>query len=155
MLSDDAEARLRALLSEAGVDISAPTAQDVERTWAVMRSFTAEDVEDVPPREDDGDSLLAQYGVFPLGGPPLFELDMTRVLRFVDEEGEHDHLCHLQCTFAFEPDDALRTVGSGNLSSFGLEAGDFFAQALALPGFRAVRELAIRPLRLEIIYTEV
>src|SRR4051812_44417166 len=101
MQSDDALDRLHTLLDEAGVNRGAPTAEDVGRTWAVMRRFAAEPVEDCEPREEDGDGILAQYGVFGWGEGPHFELDMTRQFCFADEDGEYDHMSQLMCTFRF------------------------------------------------------
>jgi hypothetical protein len=47
LTSDEAIDRLRELLAQAGVDNDNPTADDVERTWEVMRHFSAEPVQDV------------------------------------------------------------------------------------------------------------
>jgi hypothetical protein len=153
MQSDEAKDRLRTLLVTAGVDLDAPRQEDVGRTWAVMRVFFAEVVEDAAPREEDGDGLLAQYGIYDFSGQPLYELDMTRQFSFNDEEGEYDHMSQLQCTFEFEPSEELRAVPDANLWSW--DAGDFFAEALAMPGFGIVEELKLTPRRLVIDYSEV
>lgn len=155
MLSDDALGRLRALLRDAGVNSDSPSADDVQRTWEVIRSFAAEPVEDAEPRDQDGDGILAQYGTYDWGDGEHFELDMTRQFTFADEDGEYSHMAQLQCTFEFVPNDELRALGDDNLWSFDLTLDEFFERALALPGFRGVRELALRPLRLVVEYSDV
>jgi hypothetical protein len=132
MKSDEAEGRLLALLAAAGIDPERPAREDVARTWEVMRAFYAEAVD---------------------GGEPLYELDITRQLSFEDEDGEYDHMAQLQCTFAFSPTDALRAIPPANLWSW--DAEDFFTEALALPGFRAVEELGLTPTRLVVEYSDV
>jgi hypothetical protein len=155
MLSDDAPARLRTLLRDAGINLDNPTASDVERTWEVMQDFAAEPVEDAEPREQDGDGILAQYGTYDWGDGEHFELDMTRQFSFTDEDGEYSHMAQLHCTFEFEPTDALRALGDANLWSFDLALEEFFERALAMPGFRGIRDLDVAPLRLVVDYSDV
>lgn len=153
MLSEEAEDRLRELLTQAGVNLSAPTADDVERTWDVIVRFAREGAEDVPSEPGDyDDGILAQYGVYDWGDGESYELDMTRQFSFY-EDGEYDHMAQLQCTFHFEPTAALRAAGEKNLWSFDSDLDAFFAEARALPGFIAVRGLT--PTRLEVSYSEV
>ena len=154
MRSEDALNRLRELLREAGVSLTNPTADDVQRTWEVMRRFAEEPVEDAAPREEDGDGILAQYGIYRTMGPD-FQLDMTRQFSFEDEDGEYSHMSQLECTFEFAAVEALRAIGNADLWSFGLALDAFFEQALAMPGFRVVRELGLDPLRLVIDYSEI
>ena len=149
MLSDEAADRLRELLREAGVDLDAPTADDVERSWDVMQRFAREGAEDVPAEPGDyDDGILAQYGLW----EGTFELDMTRQFSFY-EDGEYDHMAQLSCTFHFAPTDRLRALRDENLWSFDLDLDEFFVHARALPGFDAVRGLT--PLRLDIAYSDV
>jgi hypothetical protein len=155
MRSRDVEKRLRSLLHDAGVDVDRPAAEDVERTWAVMRTFAAEPVEDAEPPEQDGDGMLAQYGTYEWGRGEHFELDMTRQLSFTDRDGEYDHMTQLHCSFAFVPTDELRALGADDLWSFGLPLDDFFARALALPGFAHVSAQRLAPTALEIGYSQV
>ena len=152
MTSDQAENRLTELLSEAGVDIARPTAEDVEKTWAVMRRFADEPVEDCQPREEEGDGLLAQYGSY---GQSIFQLDMTRQFTFADEAGEYDHMAQLNCTFLFDASDELVAAGEDSVWSFDLTMEEFFETALALPGFRAVRDSGQPPRELAIVYSDV
>jgi hypothetical protein len=155
MRTDDAEARLRELLADAGIDPEAPTASDVETVWDVIRHFAQEPAEDAAPREEHGDGILAQYGVYAWDSAPHFELDMTRQFTLLDEHGEYDHMTQLQCTFQFEVTDDLRAIGEENLWSFDLDRNEFFARARDLPGFRHVRETRLKPLRLVIVYDEL
>ena len=155
MLSSEAARRLRTMLRQAGVRRRRLRAVDVELTWHVMRQFADEPVADAAAREDDGDAILAQYGTYDWGRGEHFELDMTRQFSFVEEDGEYSHMTQLHCTFRYKPEEQLRALGDGNLWSFGVPLDDFFAQALALPGFHAVREADITPVRLVIDYGEV
>ena len=66
MRNEEAESRLRARLIAAGVDIEAPKARDVQRTWRVMREFASEPVDDALPHEDT-DGILAQFGTYDWG----------------------------------------------------------------------------------------
>ena len=164
MRSDDARERLRALLREAGVrlddpiedygvSLDHPTADDVQRTWEVLRRFAEEPVEDAAPREDGGDLLLAQYGIY--GSGRDFELDVTRQFSFHDEDGEYSHMSQLSCRFKFAVLEELRTIESANLWSFVLTPHDFFEEALAMPGFRIVREMRLDALCLVLSYSQV
>lgn len=153
MRSDEALDRFRALLADAGINPDRPTTEDVRRTWEVMRRFFAEDVDDAAPRDQNGDGLLAQYGIYAFGGPPLYQLDMSRQFSFDDENGEYDHMSQLQCTFEFDPTDELRAVEPATLWSW--DSSDFFAEALAMAGFRIVDELKLIPRRLRIEYSDL
>jgi hypothetical protein len=157
----EAEGRLRELLVAAGVKAAAPprrlrrehapTREDLARTWSVYQQFAAEPVEDAEPREEDGDGILAQYGVYDWGQGEWYELDLTRQFTFADEDGEYSHMAQLQCTFRFAPTPELEAITPQNLWSFEMSLDDFFAQALAMPGFRVDSE----PVALVISYGDV
>jgi hypothetical protein len=149
--SDEAEGRLRERLVAAGVDADAPSRADLARTWDVWRRFAAEPVEDADPREEDGDGVLAQYGVYDWGEGERYELDLTRQFSFSDEDGEYSHMAQLSCTFRFAPTPELQALTAASLWSFGMAVDDFFAQALAMPGFRVDAD----PVALEIAYSDV
>jgi hypothetical protein len=55
------------LLADAGVRVESPTADDGDRTWAVVQRFAGESVADAAPAELNGDGLLAQCGVYDSG----------------------------------------------------------------------------------------
>lgn len=132
-----------------------PSALDVERTWGVWRRFAAEDVEDAAPRDIDGDMFLAQYGIYSSSaGGKAFQLDMTRQFTFYDEDDEYDHMSQMNCTFEYAVTDDLRALGESNLWS-GADLDAFFDRALALPGFRGVREAGAVPERLVVDYSEI
>ena len=78
------EARLRKLLSEAGVDLERPRAADVATTWDVWERFAA------------GKKLRARWGTH---GGRLFEVSLSSG--------------RVGCTFAFEPAQGLRPVEDG------------------------------------------
>ena len=110
MTSDEAIGRLRRMLEAAGVSEQRPSIADVELTWQVMRPFAAELVDDAEPADQDGDGILAQYGVYDWGDGEHFDLGMTRQFSFSDEDGEYDHMSQLNCTFHFAPTDELRAI---------------------------------------------
>lgn len=151
MLSGDAEGRLRELLTGAGVALDAPSAEDVERAWTVMRAFADEHVEDVGP-DKDCDGVLAEFGTWDWGQGEHFSVGLTRQFVFYDGD-EYDHMAQLHCTFEYEPTAELQALGSGELWSFDMTLDAFFAQALAMEGFGAVRGL--KPRRLELSYGDV
>ena len=151
MQSDDALARLTEMLNAAGVNMTQPGADDVEKTWAVFRRFAEEQVDDCDPRERDGDGILAQYGAWM--GP--FDLDMTRQFSFSDADGEYDHMAQLHCTFRFESTEALSAAGMATEWSFGRDLAEFFDMVLELPGFRALRDAAAVPISLDLGYSDV
>jgi hypothetical protein len=153
--SDEAIDRLRQLLAVAGVDLVQPASADVSRAWDVMRQFAREPVEDAQPSEDDGDGILAQYGIDERDGSPVFMLDMTRQFTFADEHGEYSHMTQLFCEFQFAVTDELRALGEDDLWSFQRPLDEFFDEALDMPGFRGVRELEVAPLRLSIGYGQI
>jgi hypothetical protein len=159
MRNRDAEPRLRELLIRAGVNVEAPTAQDVERTWQVFQEFAVEPVDDALPPPADGDGILAQFGIYDWGEGAHFELDMTRQIIVADDEydGDDDQglMTQLQCTFRFEVRPELERVGSGDLWSFDLALPEFFDQALAMQGFRAIEALAPEPVALVLTHEVV
>ena len=83
MLSrDEVESRFRALLTREGVGVEQPTTASVERAWAAMRRFGAEQVEDANPPEGDG--VTAGFGVHEgPGGDVYFELDVDAAARLL------------------------------------------------------------------------
>ncbi|SNT29748.1 hypothetical protein SAMN05421812_104328 [Asanoa hainanensis] len=97
--------------------------------------------------EDDGDGILAQFGTFAFDGLREFSADLTR--QFIDA-GDEDAVWQLSCTFHWSARAETEALGSGQLWSFGRSLDDFFAEALALPGWawalagvRAPRQLTI------------
>jgi hypothetical protein len=152
MKSGEARARLESLLRDARVDLERPSADDVGLTWRVFAQFAAEPVEDC---EQDGDLLLAQFGTCAWDDAEDFELDLTRQFSFVDASGEYDHMAQLNCTFVFEATDELHGAGSGSVWSGSKPLAEFFAEALALPGFALVDQRRLAPARLHISYSDV
>jgi hypothetical protein len=154
MTSDESLERLLALLAQAGVDLEQPTAADVARTWAVMRAFAAEPVDDAEPAAEDGDGILAQYGVYEWEQRgEHFELDMTRQFTARGSGA----VTQLHCTFRYASSVELRGFGEASMWSFGMELDDFFDEALRMPGFAAVHglDLDLVPVRLDVEYEAV
>jgi hypothetical protein len=154
MTSNQAATRLVELLKDAGVDFDRPRSTDVHRAWEAMRRFAAEPVDDVSSLEDS-DGLLAQYGTYDWGEGEHFELDMVRQFAFDDDGGQYSHMTQLHCTFLFRPTHDVRALGADNLWSFGLTRDEFFARALALPGFRGIADTEEVPLALVVEYGEI
>lgn len=121
----------------------------------MFQQFSAEPLEDCEPAEQDGDLVLAQFGTYDCGEEERFELDLTRQFSFVDASGEYDHMAQLNCTFVFEPTHELREVGSGSVWSGNKPMGEFFREALALPGFSLVHERRLAPIRLHLSYSDI
>jgi hypothetical protein len=78
-------------------------------------------VADALPLEEDGDMLLFQWGTYDWGQGESFEINLTRQIIFpADEEdnisGDDDpEIWQLRLTYYFSPQDALRSLGEGNL----------------------------------------
>jgi hypothetical protein len=121
-----------------------------------MREFASEPVDDALSDEDT-DGILAQFGTYDWGDGPHFELGMTRQIIVADEDDDDEQglMTQLECTFRFAVQPDLREAGSGDLWSFDLPLSEFFDQALALPGFRAVQALAPEPVALVLRHEEV
>jgi hypothetical protein len=154
MTSNQAATRLVEMLKDAGVDYDRPRSTDVHRAWETMHRFAAEPVDDVSPA-NDSDGLLAQYGTHDWGEGEHFELDMTRQFAFDDDDGQYSHMSQLHCTCLFRPTDDLRALDADNVWSFGLTRDEFFARALALPGFRRIADTEAVPLALVVEYGEI
>jgi hypothetical protein len=105
---------------------------DVLATVEVFRRFAAVPVDDAAAREEDGDGVLAQSGTFNFDGVREFWADLTRQFIKADDE---DVMWQLRCTLRWIPSAETEALGSGVLWSFGRPLDDFFAEALALPGW--------------------
>ena len=147
----DVEARFRALLVEAGIDLERPTSAAVERAWEVMWRFGAEPIEGAVPPEGDG--VSAGYGLHELPtGEVYFELTMTRQLTFYDDDA-YQAMTHLYCSFQYLPTPELRRIGAGE-TGFEEALDADWDGTMGLRGYRAVRELGAQPVALAIEFTE-
>jgi hypothetical protein len=158
---DEAEGRLRDLLSAAGVTgardssydrIQPATKRDVVNAWSAFRQFAAEPVTGIDP-DPEGDGILAEYIVVDWfqGQGEHFVQSLTRQFAFVDEDGEYSHMAQLHCEFLYIPTPEARAAGERNLWSFGRSLDEFFDKALALPGFQYEAE----PVGLKVWYSDV
>jgi hypothetical protein len=147
----DAEAKLKAMLQEAGVDLAAP---DPLRTWGTFKQFAAIPVEGVDP--DGGDMFLFQWGTSDWydGKGERFEIDFLRQFSINAPGGEYDHMEQLHCTFFFAPSDELRAFDSGDEWIVGdLDSG--FATVEAFPVFGVLQRPPARPAEVRIEQEQV
>jgi hypothetical protein len=79
-----------------------------------------------------GDGVLAQFEVFDCDGVPEFWADAT--WQFIEADDE-DVMWQRPCTYRRDPSAETEALGSGDPKSFGMPFDDFFAEALALPGW--------------------
>lgn len=144
--------RFLAMVADAGVDPAEVTAADVRTVVDVFRVFAMIAVDDAAPVAEDGDGVLAQFGTFSFRGSQEFSTDLNR--QFIeprDEPRDGDaQLGQLGCTFHWEPNPHTKELGSGKLWSFGKGLDDFFAEAMALPGWAWALTAPTAPKDLEI-----
>lgn len=131
MLISEAKSLLTSMLDHAGVR-PGKAGGAVLATGEVFRRFAAVPVDDAAPSDDDGDGVLAQFGTFDFCGVPEFSADLTRQFIKADDEGV---MWQLRCAFHWTPSAETEALGSGDLWSFGIPLDDFFAEAVALPGW--------------------
>jgi hypothetical protein len=105
---------------------------DVLATVEVYRQCAAVPVDDAAASDNDGDGILAQFGTVDFHGMPEFSVDLTR--QFIEADDE-DAMWQLRCTFHWTPSAETEALGSGYLWSFDMPLDDFFAAAVALPGW--------------------
>lgn len=141
------------MLHSAGVNPSAVTATDVRRVVEVFRQFVALPVDEMAPPEEDGDGVLAQFGTFDFRGQTEFSADLTRQL--IDAGDEDAPMWQLSCTLHWAPSADTELLGSGRLWSFGKTLDEFFAEAVALPGWAWALDGSQAPRDLKITLAEV
>ena len=133
MLIAEAETRLMAMLTDAGVTSGVATAADVPTIIEVYRHFAAIPVDDAAPAEEDGDAVLAQFGTHDFRGASEFAVDLTRQM-VAAREGSP--IWQLACTLYWQTDSVTSALASGELWSFGMTPDEFFTEAAALPGWK-------------------
>lgn len=132
MLISEATSLLTSMLNDAGVRPGQAGGADVLATFEVFRRFAAVPVDNAASPDDDGDGVLAEFGTFDCYGTPEFSAGLTR--QFIEADDE-DMMWQLRCAFHWTPGAVTEALGSGNLWSFGMPLDDFFAEAVALPGW--------------------
>ncbi|GAA2560661.1 hypothetical protein GCM10010435_35200 [Winogradskya consettensis] len=145
----ETEAFLMSMLGDAGVDPSRVTAAEVRATVEVFRAFAVLPVEGAALSEEDGDGVLAQCGRDERG----FSADLTR--QFIEAGGGDFRTWQLSCSFRWGAGAGAEMVAPGHLWSFGRDFGEFFADAMALPGWAWALEGRETPRELTIALTEV
>ena len=145
------------MLGQAGVNLDQPAAADVQRAWEVMRVFATQQVEDETLAVGAGDDyVLAEYGTYDWnqGAGEHFEVGLSRVFTFSDLHGEFSHAARLNLQALFRPTDELRAVAADSLPSYSLpDLSAFFARALAMRGFVAIRETS--PVKLIVDWSDI
>jgi hypothetical protein len=132
VLISEAKPLLTSMLDGVGVRPGTAAAVNVLTMVQVFQRFAAMPVDDAASPEHDGDGVLAQFGTFTFDGGPEFSADLTR--QFIEADDEYA-MWQLRCTFRWTPSAETEALGSGDLWSFGMPLDDFFAEALALPGW--------------------
>ena len=153
MLILETKTLLMSMLDLAGVIPATVTAADVRPTVEVFRRFAALPVDGVAPADDDGDGVLAQFGTFGFRGRPEFSADLTR--QWAGAADEAASTWQLSCTFHWAPDAGTEALAAGHLWDFGKSPSDFFAEAMALPGWAWALKGAVAPADLAITLTEI
>ena len=124
--------RLLTMIAERGVTPESATAEDIRTVADTFRCFAAIPVAGAAPPEDDGDGVLAQFGTYAFRGSREFSVDLTRQLT---EVGEDAPMWQVSCSFQWAASAETDALMSGEMWSFGMSSEDFFAQAMALPGW--------------------
>jgi hypothetical protein len=161
---DGAEARLRDMLCQAGVEgaresdwehLRPATAADVAKAWQIFTRFAEEPVEGVDP---EGGDVGASYGAFNWrqGRGEQFQLGIARGYVFLDEDGEYSHSAMLHLEFFYTPTPALLALGNGSVGAdaVGADLGPldgFLAELLATPAFQIEAE----PIGMRVWYSDI
>jgi hypothetical protein len=103
--------------------------------------------------DPEGDGILAEYLVVDWyqGQGEHFQQSLTRQFAFLVEDGEYSHMAQLHCEFLYAPTREAHAVGEMVLWSFGRLLDEFFAEALASPGFQFVAD----PVGIKVWYSDV
>ena len=133
MLISEALPLLVSMLDDAGVNRSMVNAIDVLTIVKVFQRFAALPLDGAASPEVDGDGVLAQFGTFDSRGKRWFSTDLTR--QFVEAGDEDMPMWQLSCTIYWDPNAETEALASGHSWSFGKTLGEFFAEAVALPGW--------------------
>jgi hypothetical protein len=141
------------MLAEAGIAPVAVTGAHVRGTVEAFHRFAALPVDGVAPPEEDGDGVLAQFGMFAFRGQREFTVDLTRQLIGVGDEDTP--MWHLSCAFYYPFSAETELLGSGSLWSFGKTLDEFFADAVELPGWAWALRGSETPTGLAITLAEV
>lgn len=103
----DAESPFRRLSTQAIETL--PPAQ----SFALMLDFyETVRAQDAAPPAEDGDMLLFQWGIHDWGNGEQFELNLSRQIIYPD--GDDQDIYQLGLSYFFQPDNALKALGSGN-----------------------------------------
>ena len=132
---DQAEERLRTLLSNAELDLER---LEPASTWKVFKAFAAEPIEGVGPNHED-DMCLFEAGVYDWydGKGSRFNWSLCRQFSFYDAGGEYDHMEQLRCALYFAPTSELEQLQCDGLWS-GPDLAQWIAEVEGQAAFEAV-----------------
>jgi len=156
MLIAESEGKFRTLIASRGKD---PASLSPDEALALAFEFfevvRADDAL-LLGKQDMGDALLFQWGIYPAFegfNDEYFYLDLTR--QFISQaEADDDAIFQLMCTFKYCPSDQLKELGSGNRWCDALDALPIFKQfAFSHPALIALR--GCKPTKVEIVFTGV
>jgi hypothetical protein len=152
--------RFLAQLVAAGVDVDAPSTQDVSTAWKTMRVFAAQTVEGSQRLGEAGDWVPVHFGEpgwhahYSNTRRGEFQLDITR--QFIwHKHFEHQAMSRLKCSVYFASRQELGAVGGAVMWSFDRPEEDFFEATLASDGFSIVSDLELRPTRVGIEHSDL
>lgn len=95
--------------------------------------FAAVPATDTAPADEDGDGVLAQFGMADHAGGTAFMVDLTR--QFIEASEEDPAMWQVSCTFFWPGSAATAALGGGSLWSFDMLLDEFPATTAALPGW--------------------
>jgi hypothetical protein len=137
----DADARLREMLTAAGVELQSATSAVTARTvWETYKSFAAEPVDEALD-DPDADMVIFAHGISEAGsGGRVFILVLTRQFSLCDSRGEHDHMEQLQCSVWCDLTPELERIGfeEGMFLPTATHLGEWITDVEKSPGFAAL-----------------
>lgn len=125
---DQAENRLRQLLSVSSFDFDAPNPM---LGWQVFKDFVQEPVVTF----DDG--VLFQAGVYEFTGSEQFHFDFTRQFSIHDAKDEYDHMEQLSLLFLCDPNEKLRQIKTNRWAYDFPSLEAFFAEVESMDAFQS------------------
>jgi hypothetical protein len=150
MLIQETEAVLASMLDGAGVHWSAANPRT---TVEVFRIFAALPVEGVAPPDNDGDGVLAEFGMYKFRGQYEFSTGFTR--QFIEDDEPDPPMWQVSCTLHWPPNLENALLDAGELWSFDKTLDEFFEEAVALPGWAWALERERTPGDLELLFTQI
>jgi hypothetical protein len=108
--ADEAESRLREMLTAAGVTPDGVEQHAPRTAWETFKAFATEAIDEAA-EDPDRDMLNYYYGVADLEDGQCFSLILHRQLEFHDSGGEYDHMEYVECGLWCDLTPELEQVG--------------------------------------------